>query len=55
LFFFYLQIEHLLRGYVPLSKSTLSVQAARFDKGITGSAMGTHGSVLGFGVKWASV
>jgi phosphate transport system substrate-binding protein len=42
-------------GYVPLSRGTLSVQAARFDKGITGSALGGHGSVLGLGLKWASV
>jgi phosphate transport system substrate-binding protein len=42
-------------GYVPLSRGTLSVQAARFDKGTTGSALGGHGSVLGFGLKWASV
>jgi phosphate transport system substrate-binding protein len=42
-------------GYVPLSRSTLSVQVARFDKGITGSALGGHGSVLGLGLKWASV
>ena len=42
-------------GYVPLSKSILSVQTARFDKGITGSALGGHGSVLGLGLKWATV
>ena len=42
-------------GYVPLSRGTLSVQTARFDKGITGSAMGGHGSVLGLGIKWAGV
>jgi phosphate transport system substrate-binding protein len=42
-------------GYVPLSKGTLSVQAARFDKGITGPSIGGHGSVLGLGLKWASV
>jgi hypothetical protein len=42
-------------GYVPLSKGTLSVQTARFDKGITGSSLGGHGSVLGLGIKWAAV
>lgn len=42
-------------GYVPLSKGVLSVQTARFDKGITGSALGGHGSVLGLGLKWATV
>jgi phosphate transport system substrate-binding protein len=42
-------------GYVPLSRAVLNVQMARFDKGITGTALGGHGSVLGLGLKWATV
>ncbi len=34
-------------GYVPLPASALIAQAARFDQGITGSALGGHGSVTG--------
>lgn len=32
-------------GYVPLPTASLSVQNARLDKGVTGSAFGAHGSV----------
>jgi len=34
-------------GYVPLPNSALGVQASRFEKGVTGSILGGHGSVLG--------
>jgi hypothetical protein len=34
-------------GYVPLPATSLVAQAARFEKGITGSALGGHGSVTG--------
>lgn len=34
-------------GYVPLPASALVSQAARFEKGVTGSALGGHGSVVG--------
>jgi phosphate transport system substrate-binding protein len=34
-------------GYVPLPAAALVTQASRFDKGVTGSALGGHGSVTG--------
>jgi phosphate transport system substrate-binding protein len=34
-------------GYVPLPVAALVTQASRFDKGVTGSALGGHGSVTG--------
>jgi phosphate transport system substrate-binding protein len=34
-------------GYVPLPTKALVSQAARFDKGVTGSALGGHGSITG--------
>jgi phosphate transport system substrate-binding protein len=34
-------------GYVPLPLTALAAQAARFEKGVTGSALGGHGSVTG--------
>jgi phosphate transport system substrate-binding protein len=34
-------------GNVPLPDPALVTQAARFDQGITGSALGGHGSVTG--------
>ncbi len=34
-------------GYVPLPLAALSAQAARFEKGVTGSFLGGHGSVTG--------
>jgi phosphate transport system substrate-binding protein len=34
-------------GYVPLPTAALVTQASRFDKGVTGSALGGHGSVTG--------
>jgi len=34
-------------GYVPLPNRSLLAQAARFQKGVTGSAFGGHGSVKG--------
>ncbi len=42
-------------GYVPLPLSSLSAQNTRFDKGVTGSAMGGHGSVLGIMHDWFNV
>ena len=39
-------------GYVPLPLSSLSAQNTRFDQGVTGSAMGGHGSVLGIMHDW---
>jgi len=39
-------------GYVPLSTAALGVQASRFEKGITGSVFGGHGSVLGVKLDW---
>lgn len=37
-------------GYVPLPTAALITQAARFVKGVTGSALGAHGSVTGVGL-----
>jgi phosphate transport system substrate-binding protein len=34
-------------GYVPLPLTALTAQAARFEKGVTGSVLGGHGSVTG--------
>ena len=34
-------------GYVPLPPSSLVAQNARLDKGVTGSVLGGHGSVIG--------
>ena len=34
-------------GYVPLPTPALVSQAARFDKGVTGSVLGGHGSITG--------
>ncbi len=34
-------------GYVPMPNSALAAQAARFEKGVTGSSLGGHGSVIG--------
>ncbi|MGO9945345.1 MAG: PstS family phosphate ABC transporter substrate-binding protein [Steroidobacteraceae bacterium] len=34
-------------GYVPLPSNALVAQASRFEKGVTGSALGGHGSVTG--------
>ncbi len=34
-------------GYVPLPIAALAREAARFEKGVTGSALGGHGSVTG--------
>ena len=34
-------------GYVPLPTAALVTQASRFEKGVTGSALGGHGSVTG--------
>ena len=34
-------------GYIPLPAAALVTQAARFEKGVTGSALGGHGSVTG--------
>ena len=34
-------------GYVPLPAAALVTQAARFEKGTTGSVLGGHGSVTG--------
>jgi phosphate transport system substrate-binding protein len=34
-------------GYVPLPINALIAQAARFEKGVTGSTLGAHGSVTG--------
>jgi phosphate transport system substrate-binding protein len=34
-------------GYVPLPLTALAAQAARVEKGVTGSALGGHGSVTG--------
>ncbi len=42
-------------GYVPLGRSALSAQVARFDKDITSSSPGGHGSVLGLGIKWVGL
>jgi phosphate transport system substrate-binding protein len=37
-------------GYVPLPTTALVAQASRFEKGVTGSALGGHGSVTGVGL-----
>ena len=37
-------------GYVPLPNAALMVQTSRFDRGVTGSVLGGHGSVLGVGL-----
>lgn len=42
-------------GYVPLPISAQIVQTARLEKGITGSALGGHGSVLGVKLDWFNV
>ncbi len=42
-------------GYVPLPAAALAVQTTRFDKGVTGSAFGGRGSVLGFNLDWFNV
>ena len=42
-------------GYVPLSAAALTLQTSRFDKGVTGSALGAHGSVLGLSLDWFNV
>lgn len=42
-------------GYVPLPASALALQTSRFDKGVTGSALGAHGSVLGLKLDWFNV
>jgi len=34
-------------GYVPLPNSSLVAQTARFEQGVTGSALGAHGAVVG--------
>ena len=34
-------------GYIPLPAAALVTQASRFEKGVTGSALGGHGSVTG--------
>ena len=39
-------------GYVPLSTAALGMQASRFEKGVTGSLFGGHGSVLGVKLDW---
>lgn len=39
-------------GYVPLPAAALTVQHTRFEKGIVGSALGGHGSVLGVLHDW---
>ncbi len=39
-------------GYVPLPTPSLVSQAARFDKGVTGSALGGKGSVTGITFNW---
>ena len=42
-------------GYVPLPDQVLVAQTSRFDKGVTGSALGGHGSVLGLNLDWMNV
>jgi phosphate transport system substrate-binding protein len=42
-------------GYVPLPAAALALQSSRFDKGVTGSALGGHGSVLGVNLDWFNV
>jgi phosphate transport system substrate-binding protein len=42
-------------GYVPLPPSALTVQNSRFEKGVTGSALGGHGSVIGIVHDWFNV
>lgn len=42
-------------GYVPLPTSALMVQNSRLEKGVTGSALGGHGSVLGVKLDWFNV
>lgn len=42
-------------GYVPLPTSAQIAQTARLEKGITGSALGGHGSVLGVKLDWFNV
>jgi phosphate transport system substrate-binding protein len=42
-------------GYVPLSAAALALQISRFDKGVKGSALGAHGSVLGLNLDWLNV
>jgi len=37
-------------GYVPLPPSSLVAQNTRLDKGVTGSVLGGHGSVVGVGL-----
>ena len=39
-------------GYVPLSAAAMSAGAARFEKGVPGSVLGGHGSVLGIKLKF---
>jgi phosphate transport system substrate-binding protein len=39
-------------GYVPLTAAGLAMQTTRFDKGVTGSALGGHGSVVGVVRDW---
>jgi len=39
-------------GYVPLSPAALALQNSRFEKGVTGSALGGHGSVVGIVLDW---
>lgn len=42
-------------GYIPLPANALAAELTRFDKGITGSALGGHGSVLGLKLDWFNV
>jgi phosphate transport system substrate-binding protein len=39
-------------GYVPLPPAALTVQNSRFEQGLTGSALGGHGSVIGIVHDW---
>src|SRR5262249_20376843 len=56
---FYLSPEsaqHVTKvGYVPLPAAALTVQTARFEKGVKGSAFGGRGSVLGITLNWFNV
>ncbi len=56
---FYLELgsaEYVTKvGYVPLPAAALALQSSRFDKGVTGSALGGHGSVLGLKLNWFDV
>jgi hypothetical protein len=39
-------------GYVPLPPTALTVQSSRFENGVTGSALGGHGSVTDIVYGW---